>query len=82
MDLRILPNFYKAGLNMDKTDFGQLSDREILIIVATEQHTIQQRINDHGQRLRVLEGFAKTAAGAVAIASVIVGWFKVEAHIK
>lgn len=65
-----------------KPNFGHLSDREILIVVATEQATIQERLNDHGQRLRVLEGLAKTALGALSIIGIVGGWFKVSASIK
>lgn len=44
--------------------------------------TVGERMNDHGQRLRVLEGLAKTAMGALAILGVVGGWFKVSASIK
>ena len=65
-----------------KPNFGHLSDREILIIVATEQATIQERLNDHGQRLRFLEGLAKTATGALAIVGVVVGWMKISVRVQ
>lgn len=66
----------------DDIDLGKLSDREILILLASQQKTVVGRLNDHGQRLRVLEGFAKTATGAIAIIGIVVGWFKVSASVK
>ena len=63
-----------------KPDFGHLSDREILIVVATEQSSIQERLGDHGKRLRVLERFAGTATGAAAIIGIVMGWFKISAR--
>jgi hypothetical protein len=65
-------------MDINKPDFGQMSEREILIVVATEQNTIQQRLNDHGKRLRVLEGLAKTATGLGIAAGVVVGWIKLK----
>lgn len=66
---------------MTNPDFGHLSDREILIIVATEQNTIQGRLHDHGKRLRVLEGLAKTATGAMAVIGLVAGWFRISAKV-
>ena len=66
---------------MSTPDFGHLSDREILIIVATEQTTIQGRLNDHGKRLKALEWSVGTATGAAAIIGIVVGWFKISARV-
>lgn len=66
----------------NKPDFGHLTDREILIVVATEQSTIQSRLNDHGKRIRVLEGLAKTISGMGIVAAIVAGWFKVNAKVQ
>lgn len=66
----------------DELDLGKLSDREILISLAIGQRTDRERLNDHGKRLRVLEGLAKTATGALAIVGIVGGWFKISASVK
>lgn len=66
----------------NKPDFGKLTEREILIIVATDMAVVQGRLNDHGQRLRFLEGMAKTASGALAIVGVVVGWMKISVRVQ
>lgn len=66
----------------NKPDFGKLSEREILIIVATDMTTVQGRLNDHGKRLRFLEGLAKTATGAIAIVGIVVGWMKINVRVQ
>lgn len=65
----------------DDIDLGKLSDREILVLVASSQNNFKDRLNDHGKRIRVLEGVAKTATGAVAIIGIVVGWFKIQAKV-
>lgn len=62
-----------------KPDFGHLSDREILIIMATQSDVIHGRIEDHGKRLRALE---RIVYPALALATVIGGWFKFRAHVE
>ena len=66
----------------DHIDLGKLSDREILISVAIGQRTDRERLNDHGRRLRVLEGLAKTATGAITIIGAVAGWFKISAKVQ
>lgn len=44
--------------------------------------TVGERMNDHGQRLRFLEGLAKTATGALAIVGVVVGWMKISVRVQ
>jgi hypothetical protein len=53
-----------------------------IVRLETKMDTVGERMNDHGKRLRVLEGFAKTATGAIAIIGFVVGWFKVTASVK
>jgi hypothetical protein len=66
----------------DDIDLGKLSDREILVLLASNQKTVHGRLNDHGQRLRFLEGVAKTATGAAAVVGFVIGWFKINASVK
>ena len=47
-----------------------------------KQDDFHARINDHGKRLRVLEGLAKTATGALAIIGLVAGWFRVTAKVQ
>lgn len=69
-------------MDINKPDFGQLTDREILITLATQFTTSQERLNDHGKRIRVLEGLAKTATGLGIAAGVVIGWFRISAKIQ
>lgn len=55
----------------DQIDFGKLSDREILILMAKGQETYESRLNDHGRRLRALEAFRNWATGAGAVAAAV-----------
>lgn len=66
----------------DEINIGQLSDREILVLLAHGQKTTNHRLNDHGDRLKILEGLAKTATGALGIVGLVAGWFRVQAHVK
>ena len=61
---------------------GQLTDREILVLLAHGQKTTNTRLNNHGERIKILEGVAKMATGAIAIVSIVAGWFKIQANVK
>lgn len=65
----------------DKIEFGKLSDREILILLAEGQKVYEARLNDHGKRLRALETFRNWATGAGAAAAGIAGLLKLNVRI-
>lgn len=47
-----------------------------------KQDDFHARINDHGRRIRVLEGSAKIATGALTIIGLVAGWFRVTAKVQ
>ena len=55
---------------------------ELLIRLDTKMDTVGDRLNDHGKRIRILEGAAKMATGALAIVGVVAGWFKISARVQ
>ena len=66
----------------DKADRDALSDRDLLIRIDERVAQIQDRLNDHGRRLRLLERSGAVAAGASAILAVVAGWMKVKVTIQ
>ena len=66
----------------DQIDFGKLTDREILILLARGQEVYESRLNDHGRRLRALEAFRNWAAGAGAVAAAVGAALKLNVKVS
>ena len=67
---------------MSDIDIGKLSDREILVLLASGQKTINDRLSNHGERLRALETFRNVLAGGGTVIAAVVAALKLTVLVK
>lgn len=60
--------------------FGNMSDRDILIRLATQGETIQARLNEHGKRLKALEVVRNWGGGVGAGIALV--WTVLKLHVS
>ena len=66
----------------DDIDLGKLTDREILVLLASGQKITHTRLNDHGDRLRKLEAIRNWAGGVGAAAAAAIAALKLHVSVK
>ena len=62
----------------DDIDLGKLSDREILVLVASNQKKNHGRLNRHGERIQRIERIMLIGSGVVLAVKIGVEWFRVQ----
>lgn len=62
----------------NKIDLGKLTDREILILVASNQNEDRERLNNHGRRILRIERIALIGSGVMIAIKAGVEWFTIK----